>query len=97
MRMWTVLKQPSAWLPISMSVTALAIVLIHLLRSGVTHDADAGTSAHLWQLLMAGQTPIIGYFALNGLLENPASTLRVLALQLGAALLAMAPVFLLKL
>ena len=78
------IKQPSAWLPFSMSAAALGLLVLHLARYGVTHDADEGTSAHLFQILMAGQILFIGYFALRWLPENPRQTIGVVALQIGA-------------
>ena|ERR1700680_3649432 len=65
------MKQPSALLPIAMSVTALALVLGHVAIFGVVHGADEGTAAHLWQLLMAGQVPAVAYFALKWLPRVP--------------------------
>src|SRR5690349_7916463 len=53
-------RQPSAVLPIAMSVAALATVLVHISLYGTQPQADEGTAAHIWQLLMAGQLPIIG-------------------------------------
>ena len=69
----SLLKQPSAFFPIAMSVAALALVLGHISLFGVTHEADEGTTAHLWQLLMAGQTPVIAYFVLRWVPRSPAS------------------------
>ena len=91
------MKQPSALVPIIMSAAALALVLGHVAIYGVVHEADEGTPAHLWQLLMAGQVPILAYFALTRLPRAPAQALRVLALQAGAALAACAPVYWFKL
>jgi hypothetical protein len=90
-------KRPSAFLPVLMSSAALATVLLHVVRFGVVHEPDEGAAAHIWQLLMAAQVPIIGYFAIRWLPEAPQQALRVLAVQLIAALAAMAPVFILKL
>jgi MFS superfamily sulfate permease-like transporter len=91
------MKQPSALLPIAMSVAALALVLGNVAIYGVVHEADEGTAAHLWQLLMAGQVPAIAYFALKWLPRAPGRALAVLAMQVVAALAACAPVYLLKL
>jgi hypothetical protein len=91
------LKQPSAWLPVAMSLAALGTVLLHVARFGVTHEPDEGAAAHLWQLLMAGQLPVIAYFAIKWLPEAPREALPVLALQVAAILAAAAPVFLLEL
>lgn len=91
------MKQPSALIPIAMSIAALAVVLGHIAIFGVAREADEGTAAHLWQLLMAGQVPAIGYFALKWLPQAPGKGLRVLALQVVAALAACAPVYWFKL
>ena len=76
-----------------MSVAALALVLVHAARFGVVHEADEGTSAHLFQILMAAQVPIVAFFALKWLPRAPRQALVVLALQAGAALAAFAGVF----
>ena len=91
------MKLPSAFLPVVMSLGALATVLFSLARFGVVREADEGAAAHIWQLLMAAQLPIIAFFAVKWLPRAPKAALAVLALQGGAALAALAPVFLLKL
>jgi hypothetical protein len=58
-------REPSAFLPVAMSLIALALVLGHVALFGVVHQADEGTAAHLWQLLMAVQVPIIAFFAIK--------------------------------
>lgn len=90
-------KKPSAFLPIAMSLTALALVLGHIAMFGVVREADEGATAHIWQLLMAGQMPVLAFFAIKWLPRAPRQTLYVLALQAGAVLASMAPVFFLKL
>jgi hypothetical protein len=64
---------------------------------GVVHEADEGASTHVWQLLMAGQLPISAYFVIRWLPRVPWQTLSVSALQVAAALFALAPVYFLKL
>ena len=76
-----------------MSLTALAIVLIHIVRFGTAREADEGTSAHLWQILMAGQLPIIAFFALTWLPRDQKAALLILTLQIGAALAVVATVY----
>ena len=90
------MKNPSAFLPVAMSFAALATVLVYVAMFGVARQADEGTAAHIWQILMAAQIPIIAFFIIKWLPRNPIQALAVLALQGGAALLALAPVFLLK-
>jgi hypothetical protein len=80
-------------MPIAMSSAALITVLYHVARSGIAREADEGASAHIWQLLMAGQVPVVAFYAVKWLPLAPRTALRVLALQVGAALAALAPVY----
>ena len=91
----TMIKEPSGFLPIAMSVGALTTVVLHLALVGTARQADEGAAAHLWQLLMAGQLPFIAWFAFKWLPRSPKQALPILALQAAAALAALAPVFLL--
>jgi hypothetical protein len=89
-------KRPSAFLPIAMSLTAIAVIGIHIAISGTAPQADEGTAAHLWQLLMAAQVPIIAFFVIRRLPQAPRAALPVLAAQFVTALAALAPVYFLK-
>jgi triacylglycerol esterase/lipase EstA (alpha/beta hydrolase family) len=80
-----------------MSLTALAVVLCHIAVYGTAREADEGATAHIWQILMAGQMPILAFFAIKWFPRAPKQSLCVLAAQAGAALASMAPVFLLNL
>jgi preprotein translocase subunit SecY len=91
------LKRPSALVPVAMSLAALGVVAVRIAVSGTGREPDEGTAAHLWQLLMAGQIPVIAYFAISWLPRAPRQALAVLALQAAAGLAAAAPVFLLGL
>ena len=86
------IKQPSALLPLAMSLAALALVLGHAAIFGVVREADEGTAAHVFQILMIAQLPVIAYFALKWLPRQPKQSLQVLALQVGAWLAAIAAV-----
>lgn len=94
--MKNLMKTPSAFLPMAMSFAALVIVVFYIAINGVARQADEGTAAHLWQILMAAQIPIIVFFAIKWLPRSPRQALLVLALQFGAALAALAPVYILK-
>ena len=87
------MKQPSALFPLAMSLAALAIVLVHAAMYGIVHEADEGTPAHLFQILMVAQVPIIAFFAFKWLPQAPRQTMQVLALQAGAAFAAFAAVY----
>lgn len=92
----TLLKRPSAFLPVAMSLAALATVLVFLASHGPAPQADEGAAAHIWQLLMAAQVPIVLYFAIRWVPESPREAVPILALQLAAAVAALTPVFLLR-
>ena len=94
--MKAILRNPFAFLPLAMSLGALTTVVIYLAMFGAARQADENAAAHIWQILMAGQLPIIAYFAIRWLPRAPKQALLVLALQGSAALLALAPVFLLR-
>jgi hypothetical protein len=79
-----------------MSLAALSLVLGHIAIYGGARQADEGAAAHLWQLLMAGQLPVIAFFAIKWLPRTPGQALAVLVLQALAILAAAAPIFILK-
>ena len=85
--------QPSAFIPIAMSIAALITVLYHIAMFGIAPQPDEGAAAHIWQLLMAGQVPFVAYYAIKWLPRATTTALKVLAAQVGAALAALAPVY----
>jgi hypothetical protein len=87
------LTRPSALVPVGMSLAALAIVVTYAALFGTARQADEGTAAHVWQLLMAGQVPVIAFFAVRWVPARPKPGLAILVLQIVAALLAMFPVW----
>jgi hypothetical protein len=84
-------RQPSAFIPIAMSIAALVTVLYHIALFGIARETDEGAAAHIWQLLMAGQVPVVAFYAVTWLPRAPRTALQVLALQVGAALAAWLP------
>ena len=93
MSLKSLLKHPSAFLPLSFSLCAFALVLVATQLFGAGHEPDEGTPAHIFQLLMVGQAPIILFFAVRWLPQDARQASRVLALQVVAALVALAPVY----
>ena len=91
------IKHPSAWIPLAMSLAALALVLGNVAMFGVVHEADEGSAAHIWQMLMAGQVPFVAFFVIRWLPSAPKQALMILGLQIVAVLAACAPVFFFKL
>ena len=98
-----IVRQPAAFLPLAMSLGALATLFVAAMYGfadgghGPVREPDEGAVAHIWQLLMAGQLPLLLFFAIKWLPRAPKQTLYVLALQAGAVLAAMAPVYFLGL
>jgi uncharacterized membrane protein len=87
----SVLRNPSAWIPLAMSAAAVPLIVAHVALVGTARQADEGLEAHLCQLLMAGQLPIVVFVAISWLPRRPVQALLVLALQLAAGLAAVAP------
>jgi hypothetical protein len=80
-----------------MSLAALSLFIGHIAIYGGARQADEGAAAHLWQLLMVGQIPVIEFFAIKWLPQTPGQALLVLVLQAVAGIAAAAPVFILNL
>lgn len=89
--MKTPVKHWSALLPLALSLAGLALIFGHI-ASGGGREADEGTAARLWWLLMAAQVPLIGIFAFTWLPRAPSGALVVLALQAAAVLANLAAV-----
>jgi hypothetical protein len=89
----TVVRQPSALIPLTMALMALAVVMIHIAVYGAVREADEGATAHIWQILMVAQLPALVVFGIRWLPKAPRQAMGVLALLAAAILAAMAPVF----
>jgi hypothetical protein len=95
-------RRPSAYLPVAMSLAALTMVLgavaVDLARGGhIVRDPDEGAIAHLFQFLMTVQWPITLFFAVKWVRRAPRQAVGVLALQAGAWLASCAPIYFLHL
>ena len=85
-------KKASALTPVVMSLVALALVGIQLAMHGLRPERDEGALAHLYQLLVVGQIPVIAYFASRWLRQAPLQGLRVVVAQAFALAAALVPV-----
>jgi len=76
-------KQPSAWIPLAMSLVALTMILGYVVINSLASsgNGDEGAPARIFQLIMLAQLPIAGYFAIKWLPKQPKQSLIVLALQ----------------
>ena len=97
--MSSLLKRPSAWVPIALSLSMLTFILVYLATVGVSApdpNADEGTPAHLFQLWLVLEALMVLFFALTWLPRAPKQTLLILALQVAAVLPPLAIVFFLE-
>lgn len=94
------IKQPSAFVPLAMSIAALALIFVYVARFGSVQEAtvhhDEGPAARVFQLLMVLQLPIIGFFAVRWLPQAPKRASVILALQTGAWIAAIATIVFLE-
>src|SRR5438477_5637618 len=65
MKFSTVMKHPSAFVPVAMSAAALLVVAVAVGTHHAVPEPDEGTAAHLWQLLMGLQLPVVLWFAIT--------------------------------
>jgi hypothetical protein len=79
--------------PFACSAIALAIVMANIIGR-VPPQPDENTSAHLWQLLMAGQLPFIALFAATADWRRWVTPVRLLLMQATAFAAAAIPVWL---
>lgn len=89
----SILKKPSAFLPLLMSLAGLTLVLVHAALYGVVREADEGAAAHTWQLLMAAQIPFVIYLIVRWLPERPRAVLPALGLLASTWLANLAAVY----
>ena len=76
-----------------MSFVAISIVVGHAAVFGIVHEADEGTPAHIFQLLIALQLPIVAFFAAKWLPRAPTRAVQILALQAAMVIAAFAGVY----
>ena len=93
MKLPIMFKQPSAFIPVAMSVAALSLVLVYVAIFGAVREPDEGATAHLWQLLVVGQLPLVAFFVIRWLPRAPRSAFLVMVVQAVALLAALAPVY----
>ena len=74
-------KQPAAWMPLAMSLAALAFLLGYVTIFGIVQHEDEGAPARIFQLIMLAQLPISAYFAIKWLPKKTGASLLVLTLQ----------------
>jgi hypothetical protein len=78
--------------PIICSLIALALVVGNV-AAGTPPQADEGTAAHLFQLLIAVQVPLVILFVVSADWSRPGRVLRVLGLQALAGMAALGSLY----
>ncbi len=91
------LREISGWVPIAIPVTIVLMLTSYLVLAGSERDTDEGFAAHMFQLLLLVQATVMVYFAVKWLPERPREAMQTLALQLIAIVIAISPVFILRL
>jgi hypothetical protein len=86
-------RRPSGFIPVLMSLTALAIVIAAVATMGPVRPTDEGTAAHSFQLLIVGEVPLLVFFVVRWLPKDLRAALTVLAIQAAAIGLAIFSVF----
>ena len=94
----SLIKKPSAWIPVALSLAVLAVMLIHIITVGApTRQPDEGTGAHLFQIWLILEVLMVAFFAIRWFPQKPKQAFVILVIQIIAILLACAPVYYFKL
>ena len=93
----SIIKKPSAWIPIVIPLIFFAYLVIYITVFGIVREEDEGTPAHLFQLLLVLEPFMVGFFAVKWFTRAPKQTLLILVLQIAAALFPISIVFFLNL
>lgn len=91
-------KQPDAWIPIAISLAALAFIAVYAAVYGTAQNpgGDERAPARIFQFLMAAQIPLIAFFALRWLPKRPKQALLILALQAAAWIIPVVTIILIE-
>lgn len=95
----SLIRDPTAWAPIALSLGALAFVLGYAAFAGgvdAGQPHDEGTPARVFQLVMLIQGLIVVVFAVRWLPRAPKPAAIILALQIGVAILPVAAIAVLE-
>lgn len=87
-------KHPSTWVPIILTVLILAVLVLYLM--GVIPPdptGDEGTGAHFFQIWIVLEAVSMGFFALKWLTVKPKEALMILGFQIVLALIPLSIVF----
>lgn len=87
------IKKPSAWVPIALSLLAVVAMATAFVVSGPpVRQPDEGTGAHLFQIWLVLEVFMIAYFGVMWLPAKPRQALVILGMQIVGVLIVCAPV-----
>lgn len=93
----SLLKKPSSWIPVALSLGIWAMLINAYLTGRLVPQPDEGIEAHIFQLWLVIEVVLIGYFGAKWLPHKRKLAYIILAIQITAVLVALAPVYLLHL
>ncbi len=91
--MASLIKKPSAWIPIALPLIFFFYIIIYIALFGVVRHEDEGTPAHLFQLWLVLEPLMMLFFAAKWLPGAPKQAVFILTIQIVAALLPICVVF----
>ena len=91
--MKSLIRKPSAWIPIVIPILFFGYIATTISTVGIVRQEDEGTAAHLFQLWLALEPFMLGFFALKWFKSARKETLIILAIQIVVALLPISVVF----
>lgn len=93
MSAYSLLKKPSAWIPIVLPLGILAMLFITLITSGFVRQEDEGAEAHIFQVWLFLEVILIAFFGIRWFPRMPKQALPLFAVQIILTLVACFPVF----
>ena len=98
MTIMSLIRKPSAWVPVVLSLGIIAMLASFLLNAyfseqGIIRENDEGTPAHLFQIWLVLEALLIPTFAVRWLPSLPRQATKIIALQIFLVFLGCFPVF----
>ena len=84
--------RPIGFIPMLMSLTAFAIAIGSVATVPI-EQGEEGAAAHMFQLLLAAELPLLAFFAMTWLRKDVPAALTILAIQAAAIGMALFPVW----
>jgi len=86
-------RRPSGFIPVLMSLAAFGVVIVNIAIVGTGRQADEGAAAHIFQLLIVTELPLLAFFIARSLRNGVWAVVTISAIQAAALSLAFLPVW----